>query len=408
MRAVTVADSHRVDPPSAAPRLTFLDGLRGLAALYVVFHHAALFVPAAGLGGPASLVRFLLRHGHYAVPVFITLSGYSLMSRAVASPGGGLPGGLGRYLVRRARRILPPYYAALVFCWLLTAALPLLRRPSLTPWDRALPSFPAGVVVSHLFLVHNLEPGWIYRVAPPFWTLATEWQIYVLFPVLLWVARRRGVPASVAAGFAVGSAVLLLSVLLGNPALRDLCPWYAGLFALGMAGASASRPGGLARPGAPAAAALALSVALALLSARATGRVYLLVTDTLTGLATSFLVARCARASSLGVETRALRLLGSRRLVSTGSYSYSLYLTHYPLLAVSYLWLRDLGFGPDALLALLLCASAPFCVTFAFAFSLLFERFLRPGDLKGPSLGVPVTLFPYSAPGAAWACRVRA
>src|SRR5438270_2616521 len=104
-------------PP--APRLPFLDGLRGLAAVYVVLHHAAMMVPPAGLGGVGSAARFVFRHGHYAVAVFIVLSGYCLMLPVARDPCGRLPGGVVGYLGRRARRILPPYYAALGLGWLL-------------------------------------------------------------------------------------------------------------------------------------------------------------------------------------------------------------------------------------------------------------------------------------------------
>src|SRR5215203_1884331 len=110
------------------PRLAFLDGLRGLAASYVVLHHAALLVPPSGLTGPATVARFLLRHGHYAVAVFIVLSGYCLMLPVARDPLGRLPGGTLAFFGRRARRILPPYYAALVLCWALIALVPELGR----------------------------------------------------------------------------------------------------------------------------------------------------------------------------------------------------------------------------------------------------------------------------------------
>lgn len=375
----------------AAPRrFVFLDGLRGLAALYVVLHHAALLVPPAALPGPAAFARFVLRHGHYAVPVFITLSGYSLMLGVRATPGGRLSGGLTGYLGRRARRILPPYYAALAFCWLLTAVSPSLGRPSATAWDRALPSFGPGVVVSHLVLVHNLDPAWIYRVAPPFWSLATEWQIYLVFPALLALRRRLGMMTAVGVGFAVGSAVSLLSVPSGNLALRELCPWYLGLFALGMAGAEASGP---APPSAPwraraarrgwAAASAVLAVGLACVSAAWAGGGYLMFTDALTGALTTCLVVRCARVSSHGGTTPVLSLLESRAAVRLGSSSYSLYLTHYPLLALSHVWLRDLGLSPGARLAVLLTAVTPACLLAAALFARVFERVPSPRRTLG-------------------------
>lgn len=379
MRPAAGGDRDAVD----RRRSVFLDGLRGLAALYVVLHHAALLVPPAGLTGVASVVRFVLRHGHYAVPVFITLSGYSLMLGVLATPGGRLPGGLTGYLGRRARRILPPYYAALGLCWLLTAVVPALGRPSSTAWDRALPAFGTGAVVSHLGLFHNLNPAWMYRVAPPLWSLATEWQIYLVFPALLWVRRRSGMAATVAAGFAVGSVVSLLSVPAGNPALRELCPWYVGLFAFGMAGAEASGSRGRGRSVFGAA---VFTVGLACVSAAWAGGGYLMFTDALTGAATACLVVRCARLAARGESTPVLRLLVSRPVVRLGSSSYSLYLIHYPLLALAHVWLRDLGLAPGARLAVLLAAGTPGCLAAAALFARVFER---AGFTRRPGFPAP-------------------
>ena len=72
----------------------------------------------------------LFRHGHYAVAVFIVLSGFCLMLPVTRDPNGRLPGGFAAYLGRRARRILPPYYAALGMCWIAIALIPALRQPA--------------------------------------------------------------------------------------------------------------------------------------------------------------------------------------------------------------------------------------------------------------------------------------
>ena len=80
----------------------------------------------------------------------------------------------------------------LVLCWLLIALIPGLQRAERVRWDRALPAFEPGVVLSHLLLVHNLDERWIFKVDPPLWSVATEWQIYWLFPGLLAVWRRHG------------------------------------------------------------------------------------------------------------------------------------------------------------------------------------------------------------------------
>ncbi len=357
-----------VDAETKRPktRLAFLDGLRGLAALYVVLHHASLQVPSAELSGIPAVARFVLRHGHYAVPVFITLSGYSLMLGLLANPEGSLAS----YFGRRARRIIPPYYGALGFCWLLAALSPEMRRPMSTPWDRALPIYTPGVIVSHLALIQNLKLEWMYRVAPPFWTLATEWQIYGIFPGLVVVWKRWGIVNAVVLGFSIGSAWAWLSIPLGNPALRELCPWYVGLFALGMAAADPPEWAGISSR---TILAIAPAMWFEVLSIRACGGGYLVATDVLTGVLTARLIFRCARASKQRVSTPGLPLLESRPAVWLGTFSYSLYLIHYPILALANLKLREAGVGANPRLVGLLLIGVPVCLGVSWVFARIVE-----------------------------------
>jgi peptidoglycan/LPS O-acetylase OafA/YrhL len=124
----TVSAVVQPEPVSAkeAPRLRleFLDGLRGLAALYVVFHHVSLFSPSSP--NPSILLHVFIKlythvlaFGHQAVVVFIVLSGYVLMLPVARTQDGHMPKGVWDYFKRRARRILPPYYAALILSFLL-------------------------------------------------------------------------------------------------------------------------------------------------------------------------------------------------------------------------------------------------------------------------------------------------
>jgi len=377
----------RGDQAETLPRIDFLDGLRGLAALYVVLHHAALMIAPANLSGPFSSVRYLLRHGHYAVSLFVVLSGYCLMLRVLVSGDGRLPGGTLAYLGRRGKRILPPYYAALGLCWLLIALVPALGRPDLTPWDRALPAFAPQSIAAHLLLIHNLDGQWIFRVAPPFWSLATEWQAFLLFPALLALRRRWGITAAVATALIVGEAMAVLSLPLERPALRVLCPWYLGLLAMGMAGAVASRTDRLRdslRKGTGINRGIVavglLATGLAWWCLRGTAEAYLMVSDLVVGAAITGLVVRwshlSARADARPSAPRpiVLRWLESRWLVAAGTLSYSLYLTHYPILALANLTLRIHGWSTDARLAALVLAVSPFCVLTADLFRRIFER----------------------------------
>ena len=104
-------------------RLAGLDGVRGLAALFVVVNHVFL---RAFPGYPVDRAPFWAAwfiYGRFAVVVFIVLSGFSL-ALSPARHGWRLDG-VARFARRRAWRILPPYWAALVFslavAWLLVA-----------------------------------------------------------------------------------------------------------------------------------------------------------------------------------------------------------------------------------------------------------------------------------------------
>src|SRR6186713_3008000 len=97
-----------------AYRLEYLDGLRALAAIYVVLFHAGVgFLDSERpLAGFARTLQRGLSYGHDAVAVFIVLSGYCLML-PVARADGQFVRGVPNYFARRAWRILPPYFAAL-------------------------------------------------------------------------------------------------------------------------------------------------------------------------------------------------------------------------------------------------------------------------------------------------------
>ena len=77
------AKEGRTPMPESRLRLEYLDGLRGLAALYVVIHHAYLQSTNSEdrffLRTPLNRALHFLDYGHFAVAIFIVLSGYCLM-----------------------------------------------------------------------------------------------------------------------------------------------------------------------------------------------------------------------------------------------------------------------------------------------------------------------------------------
>ena len=126
-----MTDTRERPPPTAAPaapaaaiaatqpgRVVGLDGIRGLAALFVVLNH---IFERAWPGYPVNHAPFWaawMIYGRFAVIIFIALSGFSLGLGPARS--GWRFKSIATYEHRRAWRILPPYWAALVFSLLLT------------------------------------------------------------------------------------------------------------------------------------------------------------------------------------------------------------------------------------------------------------------------------------------------
>jgi len=365
--------------------LPYLDGIRALMALYVVHNH---FLEQLGVArGPFRLspkeLLLALYYGHYCVAVFIVLSGYCLML-PVLRDGGTLRGGLPTFFRRRARRILPPYYFTLAFCALLLG-LRLTVLHSLLP-DAANPK----IWLSHALLVHNLlSINHVYGINGALWSIATECQIYFFFPLLLlplW--KRFGDGAAIFAGFAVG-----LAIFVARPALLYACPWFIGLFALGLVAAhwSLNPKGSFARLpwqwlGLGLLALTHLSVRLVpslspyeIASRFQTegGGAYLCLAplvDIGIGLATFCFLIHGTRATLAGRPSKFLRVCSWRPLVWIGSFSYSLYLVHMPMLQAVDGLLRHLHAPSSVEYALLVFVFLPLCVAFSFGFWHFAER----------------------------------
>lgn len=147
-------------------RLDYLDGLRGLSALYVVLLHVSQIVNDRlhGDGILSTAYPVMLKYGRNAVGIFIVLSGYCLMLPVVRSEEGQLRGGVVQYIKRRARRILPPYYAALILSLLITAFVP--TNYPFMGFTLNLPQsdFTLGILLSHFLLLHNLKPEWLHGI----------------------------------------------------------------------------------------------------------------------------------------------------------------------------------------------------------------------------------------------------
>jgi peptidoglycan/LPS O-acetylase OafA/YrhL len=348
----------------AGSRLAYLDGMRAIAAIYVVEFHAMSMI-APGATGFSKVLQVLFQYGHEAVAIFIVLSGYCLMLPVVRGGVGKLPTSVGTFLKRRAFRILPPYYAALVMSLFLLWAIPPLNAGGTGGmWDRTLPGLEPFAITTHFLLVHNWLPSVAYKINGPHWSVATEFQIYVVYSlVLLPLFRALGPLWLTAVAALVGYAPLAFA----PAAAYVAAPWYLALFVFGMwaavLGSAPEKETDAKRANWLKAAALALVLLCGAFGLGAP-RIWFRnrpSTDLLVGASTTLVLLQIGAAvSGVGAFGWLRKLLESRPLVAMGHASYSLYLTHLPILALCLLGLRPFTSSP-ALLGLLLLGVGTVC-----------------------------------------------
>lgn len=216
----SVSSNVRSEAPTPDPRLRYLDGLRACAAIVVMLNHAPGFRGSGALGS----YSWLYGASHYAVALFIVLSGFSLMLPVVRNDG-SLKGGTLRFYCKRARRILPPYYSALALSLVLIYLC--IGHKTGTVWDYAVPVTKAGLL-THLILVHDLSHA--HEINGALWTISIECQIYLLFPLLVLVWRyANGITTTALTVLAPGVAGLI-----HGSRVAGMHPQFLGLFALGM------------------------------------------------------------------------------------------------------------------------------------------------------------------------------
>lgn len=393
-----------IAPPRV--KLLFLDGMRGLAALYVLLFHA--YAPE-GLSATVRHGLSWLRFGHYAVGVFIVLSGYSLMIPVVRSVKSQIPGGAVGFFKRRAFRIMPPYYAALflsiavdflLHCFGGGASL-MVPGSAITQAGNQ-PSFPEVAssslrfwdVITHIMLIHNWFPHWNLSINPTHWSVATEAQIYLLFPFLLLpVWGRFGNLAVIFVGVAVG--VLPLLLFPSTQTVIWACPQFVGLFTFGMVGAavSFSREPRLIRLrqavpwGGAAAFLLCIFIAISKIWAQGIpfdGQIAIpqpWTMDLLIGTAAGCLIVSCTKyLTQDGLANRpiVLRVLESGFATQLGAFSYSIYLMHLPIIfgfRILFAWIDPYQPAPMIMMFLI---GIPVTLLLCYLFHLAFEqRFMR-------------------------------
>jgi peptidoglycan/LPS O-acetylase OafA/YrhL len=231
--------------------LLFLDGLRGLAAIYVVIGHARwlLWEGFAGFQSHVSQYTWwneilayalvIFRYGHEAVLFFFVLSGFVIHLKYARQwqKDASTPFDWFHYLKRRAWRIYPPLFLVfgLSYCLVIVgqnAGFSIYSSNS--PYPLINENIKAVIDLKTLlgnlaFLMDTYVP--VFGTNGPLWSLKYEWWFYMVYPIIVSFNKRSIFPATamvillfIASFFPAYWPLLLLNQIAGL-----LLSWWLGV-----------------------------------------------------------------------------------------------------------------------------------------------------------------------------------
>jgi peptidoglycan/LPS O-acetylase OafA/YrhL len=317
-------------------RILYLDAGRGLAALAVLIHHIMVFEGSKienitqNRFNVVSILNSIAERNVLAVELFFVISGFSIflsLNRIRAKHDEDV---WRVYFWHRARRILPLFWLALAWSYLLTlgSANGLVNRSI---------SNLAGNV---LFLqTAPMRGAWFVPFAGngPLWSLSYEVWYYIALPLVLWLAtivprRFRDIEIALPLITLASLIAIVFNHVAPNPfaLFATLWPlWLMGYIAAGLLNRGASAIGRYAG------ALLVVWVLISLLSRW-------ISSDTLNMLVAGYGVAAVVVLATLGSFSHWARAFFALRSIKqiesvfswVGSGSYTIYILHYPMLLV--------------------------------------------------------------------------
>jgi peptidoglycan/LPS O-acetylase OafA/YrhL len=176
------------------------DILRGLAIISVVVYHAfgsayGFFIPWNGWvrdfnRPPSQLILWFypITFGWAGVALFFVISGFCIHFSFLRSKSFSFK----NFFWRRFWRIYPTYIVSLITFTILGHI-------------NIFSSFGAMQFFSHALFLHNfMSSTYFLGINPSFWSIATEVQLYLLFPVLIFIRSRFGILGCLQITFIVG------------------------------------------------------------------------------------------------------------------------------------------------------------------------------------------------------------
>jgi exopolysaccharide production protein ExoZ len=345
--------------------------LRAVAAYLVVFVHLYDLVPNTPL---TSLLR---DKGYSGVDLFFVISGFIMVHTTTEKPMGPTT-----FFLNRLKRITPLYYAVTLFVFCVALIIPSLLS-STSPHTIAL-------LKSLLFVPFEKTPGRIYPIYYLGWTLNYEMFFYLIFAASLALAYDWRVH--------ICSAVICVLVLVGsfvtttdNPVFYFYTQPIMLDFVLGMLIAAFRKPIVNMLGNSKLVPLLILAVGIAGLSFRGsifptTPNIFAPPTHTFLnfGIPSSLIVMAAVLLENGKGKSKAMQLLAR-----IGDASYSIYLTHFFVVAamVGFANYINLGPGPRTALAVVTLFVVAIIGIFVYRF---FERPVAAILASRTRVGVPV------------------
>lgn len=170
------------EKPPVRPNMPELDVLRGIAILLVLFHHGfGARYGAEGLSRLAKLFVLPTVYGWMGVNLFFALSGFLITGILLDTKQDAAY--YRSFYIRRALRILPPYYLLLLILCLLGNYV--IQGPTGISWG--------FLGLSSVYLSNVVVLFGFPMQFPILWSLAVEEHFYLLLPVLVRNLSRRSV-----------------------------------------------------------------------------------------------------------------------------------------------------------------------------------------------------------------------
>ncbi|MDE1191337.1 MAG: acyltransferase [Arachidicoccus sp.] len=236
---------------SVRNHLFFLDGLRGLAAIYVAAGHARWLLWEGGDHFKAHIHSYgkvyralavamsFLKYGHEMVLFFFVLSGFVIhLKYSKQIKEGNTILDKRKYFIRRATRILPPYLFAFLVTFICDSIVAHYRF-SIYTHTTQIPGLNKNIVFNHswLSLIGNLfflQTAYVpvFGSNGSIWSLKYEWYFYMLYPILFFF-NKKTVPLTLAGVFLI-FVVYVLGFQTHFILLDQIAPavlsWWTGAF----------------------------------------------------------------------------------------------------------------------------------------------------------------------------------